>query len=109
MFMPIAAGVCAQSEGNIKRKNIMIAVGYASTIGVCATLMGSLTQHQLAQGILSENNYETMSFFYGMKGTAILLALMMIYFVTLGSKISGKMLDHEGFVGSVACGFGRFQ
>lgn len=98
MFMPIAAGVCAQSEGNIKRKNIMIAVGYASTIGGCATLMGSPTQHQLAQGILSENSYETMSFFYGMKGTAILLALMMIYFVTLGSKISGKVLDHEGFV-----------
>ena len=98
MFMPIAAGVCAQSEGNIKRKNIMIAVGYASTIGGCATLMGSPTQHQLAQGILSENGYETMSFFYGMKGTAILLALMMIYFVTLGSKISGKVLDHEGFV-----------
>ena len=58
MFMPVVAGIAASSEGRITIKNTYMLIGFSATLGGCMTLMGSPTQHLLAQDLLASYGSE---------------------------------------------------
>ncbi len=95
MFIPIVAGVAATSGGAIKKKNNIMLIGIAATVGGCASLMGSPSQHTLANTLLAENGIGEMSFFYGTKGTLVILAIIILYYLFIGSKLSNKVFDFD--------------
>ncbi len=94
MFLPVVAGIVAGSQNNKTTiKNSYILVGYAAGLGGCMTLMGSPTQHQLGNALLTSNGFEPMAFFYGVRGTLILLAVIILYFIFIGDRIMEKTFD----------------
>ena len=93
MFLPLAASAANNSGGRITRRNTYMCVGFAATLGGCATLVGSPSQHLLAQEILTSGGYEPMSFFHGMPATLLMMVVMILYFVTVGYTLENKVFN----------------
>lgn len=55
MFIPLIRSVARESKGKIKSRNIVLAAGYASTLGGAGTMVGS-TPQLVAQSILAETD-----------------------------------------------------
>lgn len=88
MFMPIVGGIAAGSAGAITRKHTYMFIGFASTLGGCMTLIGSPTQHLMAQELLAQNGFSEMGFFYGVRGTLVGLAILVVYILAAWKPIT---------------------
>lgn len=96
MFLPVVAGVAANPDfKKTTVKNTYILVGYAAGLGGCMTLLGSPTQHQLANSVLENAGFASMGFFYGVRGTLVLMIIMILYFILLGDRIMDKKFNFE--------------
>ena len=90
IMLPIAASSVAASDGKLSKKNTYMLVGIAAVVGGNLTLVGS-TPQLIAQGLLQDGGYETMSFFeIGYLGLPVLL-LMLVYFQTIGYALQKKV------------------
>ncbi len=79
MFMPIVGGLVANSNGRLTKKDTYMLIGYGATLGGCMTLVGSPTQHLMAQELLTSNGFAEMDFFYGLRGTLVGLLVLVLY------------------------------
>jgi len=89
ILLPVVASAVAASGGKLTRKNTYMTVGIACVAGGGLTLVSS-TPQLIAQGLLREGGYETIGFFEpGYTGLPI-LALLIIYMVTIGFKLQKR-------------------
>lgn len=88
MFMPIVGGIAAGSAGAVTRKHTFLFIGFASTLGGCMTLIGSPTQHLMAQELLAQNGFPEMGFFFGVRGTLVGLAVLVAYILIAWKPIT---------------------
>lgn len=95
MFLPIADMAERSTHGHISRKKTYMAIAFGATIGGCATMVGSPSQHVMAQELLASGGHEQMSFFFGMPATYLIMAVMVIYFVVVGLKIADRRFGSE--------------
>ncbi|MCC8025000.1 MAG: SLC13 family permease [Clostridium sp.] len=99
IFMPLVEASAMASKGHIKTKNIFMAMGIASILGGNCTLSGS-TPQLIAQGILGETQGARLLGFFELSSVGIpLIAIMVIYFMTVGYVLQKKVFDfpeHEG-------------
>lgn len=94
-MLPIAASAIAMSGGKLTKKNTYMTIAMVSVAGGGLTLVGS-TPQLIAQGILTEGGYGSIGFFeFAIIGGPI-LALMVVYVLTLGYKLMKKVfVFHE--------------
>lgn len=92
MFLPIVGGLAAGSAGKITKKDTYLFIGYGATLGGCMTLIGSPTQHLMAQELLTSNGFAEMGFFYGVRGTLVGLAVAILYILFAWKPIC-KVMD----------------
>ncbi|MCL1982395.1 MAG: SLC13 family permease [Clostridiales bacterium] len=95
IFLPLIDSAVRGSGGRITRKNTYMAVGVSSVVGGNLTLIGS-TPQIIAQGILSSTEGCTiMTFFELGKGALPLIAVMLIYYFTVGYSLQKKVLGPD--------------
>lgn len=106
MFLPIADMASRSTNGRISRKRTYMGIGIGATLGGCATLVGSPSQHSMAQVLLETNGFELMPFFYGTLATLPMLAIVIVYYLTFGLKIADKHFGPEdsAFLASIPSG-----
>ncbi|MBD9219305.1 MAG: SLC13/DASS family transporter [Clostridiales bacterium] len=98
MFIPLVASIVAKSNGRVKNKNVLLAVGVGAGIGGVCTLSGS-TPQIAAQGILEiTEGVQTMGYFTLAKAGAPLCVIAVIYFMTLGYSIEKKVLKFDDVI-----------
>lgn len=92
MFIPLIRSIARESKGKIKSRNIVLATGFASTIGGAATMVGS-TPQLVAQGILAETEGVRQLGFWepGILGWP-LMVLLVGYMALVGYKQQQKIL-----------------
>ena len=94
MMLPLVASVVAASGGRIKKRNTFMIIGMAATVSGGFTVVGSPPQ-VMAQRFLVENGHEAMAFFELSWVGVPILALLIIYYLTIGQKIQKKAFDFE--------------
>lgn len=103
MFIPIIAAAEVASEGKIRQKDSLMAIGMASVLGGNLTLFAS-TPQMAVQNILAGYEIEgvrTLGVFELSK-TALPLALLLpIFFVIFGYKLQNKMYGNDPVVTGV--------
>ncbi len=98
MFIPLVASIVAKSNGRVKNKNVLLALGVGAGIGGVCTLSGS-TPQITAQGILeATEGVQTMGYFTLAKAGAPLCVIAVIYFMTLGYSIEKKVLKFDDVI-----------
>lgn len=98
MFIPLVASIVAKSNGRVKNKNVLLAVGVGAGIGGVCTLSGS-TPQITAQGILeATEGAEVMSYFTLAKAGLPLCVIAVIYFMTIGYSIEKKVLTFDDVI-----------
>lgn len=102
MFLPIADMAARSTNGRISRKKTYLAIGIGATIGGCGTLVGSPSQHVMAQGLLEAGGHPQMGFFFGAPATLLMLAIAVLYFIFVGNKIADRRF--AGDVDTLAAG-----
>lgn len=91
IFMPLIASVAKVSNGVITKKNTYMAVGIASVLGGNLTLAGS-TPQMIAQSILAATDgVREMTFFEMLKGALPLVAVMLLYYATIGYGLQKRV------------------
>ena len=92
IMLPIAASAISASGGKLTKKNTYMMVGVACVAGGGLTLVSS-TPQLIAQGLLQDGGYQGIGFFeLGLFGLPI-LALLMVYCVTIGHSLQKKFFD----------------
>ncbi len=95
MFIPLVASIVIKSNGRVKNKNVLLAVGVGAGIGGVCTLSGS-TPQIAAQGMLeATEGAEIMGYFTLAKAGAPLCIITVIYFMTVGYWIEKKVLRFD--------------
>ena len=94
MFVPLVAAAQVQSNGMIKQKNILMAVGIACAVGGSITLSGSTSQ-VVAQGLLEEAGVRSMTYFEMGKVALPALVICAVYMSTVGYKMEQKFLTFD--------------
>lgn len=95
MFLPIAASLCAASNGKIHRKHIYMALGMAAGLGGNLTTAGSSSK-VLVQGILdSTEGCRTMGFFEGALVAAPAILMVAAAFYLFLYKLQCKQFRFE--------------
>ena len=94
MMLPVIAATAARSGGKIQKKNVCMAVGFASNIGGGMTLVGS-TPNVICQGLLVEAGLETMGFFDLTLGSLPRLAFVLLFYLTIGYRLQKKVFDFD--------------
>lgn len=94
-FIPLAASMVAKSQGKLKNKYLIMGIGMAAALGGAGTIVGSTSQ-LTAQGILqATEGVRTMTFFELGYVVFPLLAVLILYFATVGYGIGKKVFDFE--------------
>ena len=93
IFLPIIASV-AQSNENMSRKNLTLAVTLGAMFGGVCTLVGS-TPQLTANGILSEMTGQELGMFDFLLPGIILCAIYLIYSLTIGYKLGNKIWGQD--------------
>ena len=102
MFLPLIAGTAAASGGVITKKNTYMGVGYAALVGGSCTLVGS-TPQLIANGVLEQTEgCDTMGFFTLAKGGILIVAIVVLYFVTFGYKLEKKLFTFDEVIDEAA-------
>lgn len=95
IFMPIAAAVAQASDGRIQKKNVYMGIGVASVAGGMCTMVGS-TPQIIANGILMETaEVDALGFFGLTKGALVVVAIVVIYYSTVGYNLQKKVFNFE--------------
>ena len=90
IMLPIAASAIGASGGRLTKKNTYMPIGIACVAGGGLTLVSS-TPQLIAQGLLRDGGYQTMSFFeIGYTGFPV-LALLIVYCMTIGFSLQRKV------------------
>jgi anion transporter len=95
VFLPLLAGLKRKDGSRALGAKYFMSIGIAATLGGCATLIGSPSQHTMAQQLLTGNGFEPMGFFYGVPGTLGMLAVMLLYFHFFGRRQFEKLENRE--------------
>lgn len=101
LMLPIASAAAARSGGRIKKKNLIMAIGFASTMGGNGTLIGSST-NMTGQASLQATTGDSLGMFTMLPATLLFLAIMVIYYLTLGHALEKKCFDFEDASGDDA-------
>lgn len=92
-FLPMIDAISASSDGKIKSKNLVMAMGFAVSAGGVCTLIGSSPQ-MISQGLLEAAGYRTFGFAeLGIVGFPV-LAFLVLYFSTFGYKHVLKVVEY---------------
>ena len=91
-MLPIAASAIAVSDGKLTKKNTYMTIGMVSVAGGGLTLVGS-TPQLIAHGFLTEGGYGSIGFFEIAAIGLPILALMIVYVLTVGYKLMKKVFD----------------
>jgi len=94
IMLPIAASAVVASKGRFTKKNSYMIVGFASVAGGGLTLIGS-TPQLIAQGMLAEGGHEVMSFFELSYAGLPKVALLLIYYLTIGYTLQNKVFNFQ--------------
>lgn len=95
MFLPLVAATARVSNGRITKKNTYMAIGMSALVGGSCTLVGS-TPQLIANGILEQTEGCTpMGFFDLAKGGVLIVAIVVIYFTTVGYGLQKKVFNFE--------------
>lgn len=94
MMLPLVASTAASSRGQIKKKNIYMAIGFAANVGGGMTLVGS-TPNVIGQGLLAGAGLETMGFFDLLWGSIPRFLFMILFYATVGLNLEKKIFDFE--------------
>lgn len=98
MMIPLVASVAVRSNGLIKQKNILLAVGAAATVGGSITLSGAAPQ-VVAQGLLeTAGDMPTMTYFQMAPIGLVLTLVTALYFATIGYSISKRVLTFDDVI-----------
>lgn len=89
IFIPIIMGLSSANK-NIRAKNLIMPIAFGCVIGGASTLVGS-TQQMTAQGLLEEAGLRTFKTFDFSIVGCILVALGLVYCLTIGRKIAKKI------------------
>lgn len=89
IFIPIIVGL-ASSNSNIKARNLIMPIAIGCVIGGASTLVGS-TQQMTAQGLLEEAGLRTFKTFDFTLVGGILIAVGLIYCLTIGRILAKKI------------------
>lgn len=92
IFMSISAAIAASSGGHIKKKNMFMAMGFASVAGGGCTLIGSTTQLGI-NAILPDLGVEQFSMFSFIGPGLGVVVLLILYYATIGYKRQLKYFD----------------
>lgn len=92
-FLPMIDAISESSNGKIKSKNLVMAMGLAVSAGGVCTLIGS-TPQMISQGLLESAGYRMFTFAeLGIVGFPI-LAFLVLYFSTFGYKHVIKVVEY---------------
>lgn len=104
MFMALVGSLSAAGVFSISNKKSFMALGIASTIGGLGTLIGSVVQIPV-NNVLEETCGVKLGFFSLIPIWAILVAVMVVYFLVYGIKRQDRLFkDSESSEGAVAAG-----
>lgn len=92
-FLPMIDAISESSEGKIKSKNLVMAMGLAVSVGGVCTLIGS-TPQMISQGLLESSGYQTFSFAELAIVGAPILIFLVVYFSTFGYKHVIKVVEY---------------
>lgn len=94
MFMALVGSLTAAGVFNISNKKSFMAIGIASTIGGLGTLIGSVVQIPV-NNVLEETCGVKLGFFSLIPIWAILVAVMVVYFLAYGIKRQDKLFNGD--------------
>ena len=89
LMLPIAASAAAESGGRLTKKNTYMVIGMTTVVSGVITIVGS-TPQLIAQSILVSGGHEPMGFFELSRLSIPLLALLFVYFQTIGFSMQKK-------------------
>lgn len=94
LFIPIASAAAVRSKGKISRKMLIMAIGFAATMGGCGTLIGAST-NMAANASLQATTGDSLGMFTLMPATLILCAVMILYFSTIGYRLEKRLFKND--------------
>ena len=94
MMLPVAAAAIAASGGRFSAKNTYMIVGIAAVTSGGLTAVGSPPQ-LIAQNHLIEGGYELIGFFELSWFGLPVIALLLLFYTTIGSKLQKKVFNFE--------------
>ena len=92
IMLPIATAAINASGGKLLKKNTFMMVGIVAVVGGGLTLVGS-TPQLIGQGVLEAGGHELIGFFEISKIGLPVLAVTIIYFLTIGNKLQKKVFN----------------
>ena len=92
MMLPVAAAAIAASRGRFSKKNTYMVVGIAAVTSGGLTVVGSPPQ-LIAQGFLQEGGHNTMGFFELSAFGLPVIALLLVFYFTIGAKLQKKVFN----------------
>lgn len=92
IFMSISAAIAASSGGRIKKKNMFMAMGFASVAGGGCTLIGSTTQLGI-NAMLPDLGVDQLGMFCFMGPGLGVVGLLILYYATFGYNRQLKYFD----------------
>ena len=101
IMLPITAAAIGASGGKLLKKNTYMMVGIVAVVGGGLTLVGS-TPQLIGQMNLEEGGHELISFFEVSKIGLPVLALTVIYYLTVGDKLQKRVFDFPEVEDAVA-------
>ncbi len=87
-FVTVVIGICMNNKANFKGTRMLMPVAFAANAGGMLTLVGS-TPTVIVQGVLTQAGHAPLGFFEFSKIGLPILALVVIYMLTVGYKALG--------------------
>ena len=89
LFLPICSAVAASSEGRIEKKNIIMAMGFAGSIGGTGSLIGS-SVNLTGAASLEATTGDTLGMFTMLPATCVLRGCVLVYYATVGYSLQKR-------------------